>query len=128
MFDYYRYSANSSATNHRRTDPQQVHLWVYSDGRARVQRRCNQTVHYHTPWARRAPTRYRPVYRVDRWYSSIEDVFPLLTAMTQGNRYYLDSVTEHLPPAVMTAVERAYHAECVKHQRRKFCVLDPMPF
>ena len=128
MFDYYRFTANADAPTHRRDDPQNVHVWVYSDGRTRVQRRCHNGDHYLTPWARRHYVRARPVYRIDRWYSSIEEVYPLLSAMTRDNRYVLDPVVDELPTAVMTAEEREYHAYCVRRQRRRFCVLDPMPF
>lgn len=122
MFDYYRYIANGSSVRHRRTDPQCVSIWVYDDGRVRVQRRCavpSPQYYYAYYRAGYLPSfrRGRPVYRIDRWYSCLEDVYPLLTAMTQSNRYVLDPVRQELPGALFTHEERALHALVLADRR-----------
>ena len=95
---------------------------MYDDGRVRVQRRCAENSRqYYFPYARpryvRGDLRGRPVHRIDRWYACLEDVYPLLSAMTQSNRYILDPVKYQLPGATMSPEKRALHAYRLAERR-----------
>ena len=113
MFDYYRYSSNFRATNWSETDPNEVSVFHYSDGRVLV-RRGN---------GRRGD--------IDRWYKSFDDITHLLEVMTRHNRYVLCEFT-HKPPHTMGEEERARHrrvlAENKRLGRRLSAYASPMPF
>ena len=93
MFDYYRYTSNHLARTHRDTDPYEIGLFVYSDGRCRLNRRGRDI-------------------SIDSWYASFDAVAPILAAMTAQDRYILNDVTVPEALDVDVRCRLAYASYC----------------
>lgn len=104
MFDYYRYRHNSVSVAAQPNDPIEIGLFVYSDGRCRLNRRGND-------------------HRLDSWYATFDDVAPVLAAMQRNARYVL-AMPEPQDGAPMDADMRKKHAaylrEVAQNDRKDF--------
>ena len=90
LFDYYRYIANPDLA-HSSSSPDQVAIFIYDSGRIRISRRVQ-------------------MLNIDSWYSSFEELTPILSVMLANARYIVDEFREHQPPYVMPRRVRARHA------------------
>ena len=89
LFDYYRYIANPDLA-HSSSSPDRIAIFVYDSGRIRISRRVQ-------------------MLNIDSWYSSFEELTPILSVMLANARYIIDEFLPHRLPYVMPARVRARH-------------------
>ena len=90
LFDYYRYIANPELT-HSDSSPCWISIFVYDSGRIRISRDAD-------------------CGNIDSWYSSFEEIAPILDVMLANDRYILRPEPKVYPPYVLSPKVRARHA------------------
>lgn len=109
MFDHYRYRHNALSPAAKYGDPRDIDLFVYDDGRCRLNRRG-------------------PDHRLDSWYATFADVAPVLSAMQKSNRYVLHECVGYNEFATMSDELRRKHAmylrEVPHRNRAKLTYID----